>query len=170
VAENGKVQLKVSGHSALAIDGGTPVRADRLPLHRPWFDGRELAAVGEVLDSTRVAGDGARGRELEDLLRESTGALGVLALNSCTAALEVAVQVAGLGPGDEVILPSFTFVSTANAVIKSGARPVFADIDPKTLGLDLGVRLPLSAAFSDADCDDVIAACGKVFEKVARRS
>ena len=66
----------------------------------------------------------------------STGARGVLALNSCTAALEIAMQVAGLGPGDEVILPSFTFVSTANAVIKAGARPVFADIDPVTLGLD----------------------------------
>ena len=121
---------------ALAIDGGTPVRAERLPLHKPWFDVREETAIIDVLASTHVAGDGAKGRELERLLRESTGACGVLALNSCTAALEVAVQIAGLGPGDEVILPSFTFVSTANAVIKAGARPVFADIDPITLGLD----------------------------------
>ena len=122
--------------AALALDGGTPVRTERLPLHKPWFDAREETAIRGVLASTHVAGDGANGRELERLLRESTGARGVLALNSCTAALEIAVEVAGLGPGDEVILPSFTFVSTANAVVKAGARPVFADIDPITLGLD----------------------------------
>jgi dTDP-4-amino-4,6-dideoxygalactose transaminase len=120
----------------LAIDGGSPVRTERLPLHKPWFDGREEQATLGVLASTHVAGDGPNGRELERLLRESTGARSVLVVNSCTAALEIAVQVAGLGPGDEVILPSFTFVSTANAVIKAGARPVFADIDPMTLGLD----------------------------------
>ncbi len=120
----------------LAIDGGTPVRTDRIPLHKPWFDGCEQRAMLDVLDSTRVAGDGVKGRELERLIRESTGARGVLAVNSCTAALEVALIVAGLGPGDEVILPSFTFVSTANAIVKAGARPVFADIDPVTLALD----------------------------------
>lgn len=121
---------------ALAIDGGTPVRAARLPLHKPWFDEREQQAVLDVLAGTHVAGDGVKGRELEQLLRDSTGARAVLALNSCTAALEIAVEIAGIGPGDEVILPSFTFVSTANAVVKAGARPVFAEIDPVTLGLD----------------------------------
>ncbi|MCU1385633.1 MAG: TDP-4-keto-6-deoxy-D-glucose transaminase, partial [Acidobacteria bacterium] len=120
----------------LALDGGTPVRAVRLPLHKPWFDEREQEAVRGVLAGTHVAGDGPNGRELEQRLRESTGARGVLALNSCTAALEIAVAVAGLGPGDEVIVPSFTFVSTANAIVLAGARPVFADIDPITLGLD----------------------------------
>ena len=120
----------------LAIDGGTAVRSERLPLHKPWFDAREEHAILDVLASTQVAGDGVKGRELEQLLRESTGARGVLVLNSCTAALEIGVQIAGLGPGDEVILPSYTFVSTANAVIKAGARPVFADIDPIGLGLD----------------------------------
>jgi dTDP-4-amino-4,6-dideoxygalactose transaminase len=120
----------------LAIDGGIPVRTERLPLHKPWFDAREDKAILGVLATTHVAGDGVKGRELERLLQESTGARGVLAVNSCTAALEIAVQIAGLEPGDEVILPSFTFVSTANAVIKAGARPVFADIDPIGLGLD----------------------------------
>jgi dTDP-4-amino-4,6-dideoxygalactose transaminase len=127
--------MKAAGDE-LAIDGGRPVRTTRLPLHKPWFDGREEAAVRGVLSSTHVAGDGVHGRELERLLAESTGARGVLAVNSCSAALEMAVQIAGLGPGDEVILPSFTFVSTANAVLKAGARPVFADIHPVTLGLD----------------------------------
>jgi dTDP-4-amino-4,6-dideoxygalactose transaminase len=120
----------------LAVDGGTPVRAVRLPLHKPWFDAREEEAICGVLAGTHVAGDGAKGRELEQRLRESTGARGVLALNSCTAALEMAVVLAGLGPGDEVIVPSFTFVSTANAIVLAGARPVFADIDPITFGLD----------------------------------
>jgi dTDP-4-amino-4,6-dideoxygalactose transaminase len=126
----------MTSRDPLAIDGGVPVRTSRLPLHQPWFDHREQEAMSQVLASTHVCGDGAKGRQLEGLLRESTGARAVLALNSCTAALEMAVQIAGLGPGDEVILPSFTFVSTANAVIKAGARPVFADVDPITLGLD----------------------------------
>jgi dTDP-4-amino-4,6-dideoxygalactose transaminase len=120
----------------LAIDGGTPVRTARLPLHKPWFDDREDAAMRAVLSSTHVGGDGVCGKELERVLRESTGARGVLAVNSCTAGLEIALAVAGLQPGDEVILPSFTFVSTANAVLKAGARPVFADIDSRTLCLD----------------------------------
>ena len=120
----------------LAIDGGVPVRTDRLPLHKPWFDAREQQAMLDVLAGTHVAGDGARGRELERLIRDSIGVRAVLTLNSCTAALEMAVQVAGLGPGDEVIVPSFTFVSTANAIMKAGARPVFADIDPISFGLD----------------------------------
>jgi dTDP-4-amino-4,6-dideoxygalactose transaminase len=120
----------------LAMDGGVPVRAERLPLHKPWFDAREQQAMLDVLAGTHVAGDGARGRELERLIRDSIGVRAVLTLNSCTAALEMAVQVAGLGPGDEVIVPSFTFVSTANAIVKAGARPVFAEIDPISFGLD----------------------------------
>jgi len=119
----------------LAIEGGKPVRHGQVPLHRPWFDEREQAAVRDVVAGRRVAGDGAHGRELERLLAAHMGA-GVLAVNSCTSALEMAVKVAGLGPGDEVILPSFTFVSTANAVLNGGAHPVFADIDPVTFGLD----------------------------------
>lgn len=120
----------------LALDGGRPVRAERLPLHKPWFDAREEEAVRRVLAGGHVAGDGACGRQLERLLCEMTGAKAALAVNSCTAALEIAIDAAGIGPGDEVILPSFTFVSTANAVLKAGARPVFADIDPATWGLD----------------------------------
>ncbi len=127
--------MKVSA-GALAIDGGRPVRADRLPLHRPWFDGREEEAMRRVLASTHCAGDGCQGRELERVLREATGACAALALNSCTAALEIAIAAAGIGPGDEVILPSFTFVSTANAIVRTGARAVFADIEPRFWCLD----------------------------------
>lgn len=136
----------LSTFGTLALDGGVPVRATRLPLHRPWFGNEEAEAVGRVLSDGHVAGDGARGRELERLLREATGARGVLAVNACTAALEMAVEAAGLGPGDEVILPSFTFVSTANAVLRAGASPVFADIDPHRWTLDpADVRRRLTA-------------------------
>src|SRR5262249_51451257 len=124
------------GSATLAIDGGRTVRADRLPLHRPWFDDRESRAVSDVLSSTHVAGDGPKGRELERTIQQLTGAPAVLAVNSCTAALEMALDALGLGPNDEVILPSFTFVSTANAVLRAGAHPVFADIDPTTWCLD----------------------------------
>jgi dTDP-4-amino-4,6-dideoxygalactose transaminase len=120
----------------LAIEGGRPVRAVRLPLHRPWFDRDESEAARAVLESTHVGGNGARCRELEERLCLATGARAALAVNSGTAALEIAVHVAGLGPGDEVILPSFTFASTANAVLRSGARLVFADIDPVSWLLD----------------------------------
>ena len=112
------------------------MRTGQVPLHRPWFDEREQAAVRNIVAGARVAGDGAHGRELERLLAAFMAVRGVLVVNSCTAALEMAVRVAGVGAGDEVILPSFTFVSTANAVVNGGARPVFADIDPLTLGLD----------------------------------
>ena len=98
---------------------------------------REEAAVRRVLvRHARRRRRRATGASSNGCSRESTGARGVLAVNSCTAALEIAIEIAGLGRGDEVILPSFTFVSTANAVLKAGARPVFADIDPVTLGLD----------------------------------
>jgi len=120
----------------LAVDGGTPVRRDRLPLHKPWFDHREAAAVSDVLSRGHVAGDGSRGRELERLMRELTGARAALAVNSCTAALEIAFAAIGLEKNDEVIVPSFTFVSTANAVLRAGGRPVFADITADTWNLD----------------------------------
>jgi len=124
--------------ATLALNGGRPVRADRLPLHRPWFDQREDAAVRDVLRGTHVAGDGLKGRELERQIREKIGARAVLAVNSCTAALEIALEVLDLVPGDEVILPSFTFVSTANAVLRAGGTVVFADITPDTWNLDPG--------------------------------
>lgn len=120
----------------LVIEGGQPVRVGQVPLHRPWFDEREESAFRAVLGSSRVGGEGQYGRELERLLAVHTGARGVLALNSCTAALEIAVRIAGLDTGDEVILPSFTFVSTANAILNGGLRPVFADIEPVTFCLD----------------------------------
>ena len=106
-----------------------------IAFHAPWFDERELEAVREAL-AGRVAGDGPVGRRVEGLLAERMGAQRVLLTTSGTHALELALLALGVGPGQEVVCPSFTFVSSANAVLRAGARPVFAEIEETTLGLD----------------------------------
>jgi dTDP-4-amino-4,6-dideoxygalactose transaminase len=106
-----------------------------VPYHVPWLDERELEAV-RVAFGGRVAGDGPIGRRVERRLAESLGARRVLLTTSCTHAMELALLALGIGAGQEVVCPSFTFVSTANAVLRAGAHPVFADIEDVTLGLD----------------------------------
>ncbi|MGE0456208.1 MAG: dTDP-4-amino-4,6-dideoxygalactose transaminase [Vicinamibacteria bacterium] len=106
-----------------------------LAFTKPWFDAAEAQRVHEALAS-RVGGDGPFGRRVERRLQDLLGVPRVLLTTSCTHALELALLATGVGAGREVICPSFTFVSTANAVLRAGARPVFADIEPDTLGLD----------------------------------
>ena len=120
----------------LALDGGEPVRREALPLHRPAFDEAEVQAAAEVIRSGHVAGNGPVSRDLERMFREYLGARHALLTTSGTAALELALRAWGLELGDEVICPSFTFPSTANAILLAGGRPVFADIDPDTWNLD----------------------------------
>jgi dTDP-4-amino-4,6-dideoxygalactose transaminase len=110
-------------------------KGDPIAFSRPWFDAREEAAVREAL-SGQVSGDGPIGRRVEARLAEKLGASRVLLTTSGTHALELALLALGVGPGQEVVCPSFTFVSCANAVLRVGARPVFADIEEATLGLD----------------------------------
>jgi dTDP-4-amino-4,6-dideoxygalactose transaminase len=112
-----------------------PREERQIAFHAPWFDEREVEAVREAL-AGRVAGDGPLGRRVEALLAERMGAPRVLLTTSGTHALELALLALGIGPGQEVICPSFTFVSSANAVLRAGARPVFAEIEETTLGLD----------------------------------
>jgi len=114
----------------MTTPGPKPVR-----FHAPWYDERELAGVRAALE-THSAGDGPIGRRVEERLVQMLGAHRVLLTTSCTHALELALLALGIGPGQEVICPSFTFVSSANAALRVGARPVFADIDERTLGLD----------------------------------
>jgi len=104
-------------------------------FHAHWYDEREFAAVRAALEA-HSAGDGPVGRRVEGRLSEMLGGRRVLLTTSCTHALELALLALGIGPGQEVICPSFTFVSTANAALRVGARPVFADIEDRTLGLD----------------------------------
>jgi dTDP-4-amino-4,6-dideoxygalactose transaminase len=108
----------------------------RIPFNRPGLAGNELRYIQQSVDSGRISGDGIFTEKCRRLLEELLGARQVLLTTSCTTALELAALLLDLGPGDEVIMPAFTFVSTANAVVLRGATPVFADIRPDTLNLD----------------------------------
>ena len=107
-----------------------------IPLNRADIGEEEIAAVVRSLRGGHLCGDGPATRRVEQLLAERLRVPRVLLTTSCTHALELALMALGVGPGDEVILPSFTFVSTANVVIRQGATPVFADITPDTFNLD----------------------------------
>ena len=101
---------------------------------KPWFGGGEADAIAEVIASGWVA-QGPRVREFERRFAERVGAVDAVATSSCTTALHLALYASGVGPGDEVIVPSLSFIATANAVWQCGATPVFADIDPMTCNL-----------------------------------
>jgi dTDP-4-amino-4,6-dideoxygalactose transaminase len=107
-----------------------------IPFCRADLGERELEAVRRALDSHHLSGDGAFGRKAEAILVEATGVKRAMLTTSCTHALEMSAILLDIGPGDEVIVPSFTFVSTVNAFVLRGATPVFADIRPDTLNLD----------------------------------
>jgi dTDP-4-amino-4,6-dideoxygalactose transaminase len=107
-----------------------------VPFNRPYLTGREIDYVRRSLESGHLSGDGPFTERCQDLLRETLGVHKVLLTTSCTHALEMAAFLLGAGPGDEVVMPSYTFVSTANAFLLRGARPVFVDIRPDTLNLD----------------------------------
>lgn len=106
-----------------------------IPITRPHLTGAEGAAVAEVIASGWVS-QGPRVREFEQAFAARVGAADAVATTSCTTALALALHACGVGPGDEVIVPSLSFIATANAVWHCGARPVFADIDPRTYNLD----------------------------------
>ena len=107
----------------------------RLPITRPVFGSEELRAVQLPLETGWVV-QGPFVEQFEDRFAEFTGAAHAIATSSCTTALHVVVAALGLGPGDEVIVPAFTWVSTANVVEYLGARPVFCDIDLATFNID----------------------------------
>jgi dTDP-4-amino-4,6-dideoxygalactose transaminase len=120
-----------------AIEGGTPVRRQFLPFHRPSIGTDEEKLVLEVLRSGWLT-RGQRTTDFEARLREFTGARHALALNSCTAALELALILAGVGPEDEVITTALTFAASANVIAHRLARPVLVDVEPDTLNIDPG--------------------------------
>jgi dTDP-4-amino-4,6-dideoxygalactose transaminase len=107
-----------------------------IPFNRPYLTGQEGAYVLRAIEGRGIGSDGPFTQRCARLLEERFGIARVLMTPSCTAALEMAAQLCDVGPGDEVILPSYTFVSTANAFVRLGARPVFVDIRPDTLNLD----------------------------------
>ena len=107
-----------------------------IPFSRPYVGLEERQALIEVLQQDTLRGDGPISRRVQQRLRDWLGVRHAMLTTSCTHALETAMLVLGIGPGDEVIMPSFTFVSSANAVVLRGARPVFAEVDSGTLNLD----------------------------------
>ena len=107
-----------------------------IPFNRPAIAGPEFDYIQEALARGHLAGDGSFTKRCHKWLEQTTGASAALLTHSCTAALEMAAILCGLEPGDEVVMPSYTFVSTANAVALRGAVPVFVDIRPDTLNLD----------------------------------
>ncbi|HVA10525.1 MAG TPA: dTDP-4-amino-4,6-dideoxygalactose transaminase [Acidimicrobiales bacterium] len=108
----------------------------RIPFNRPWLSGHEQAYITEALHGGHLSGDGPFTERCQRVLRRSFGHESTLLTTSCTDALEMTALLMKLQPGDEVIMPSFTFVSTANAFVLHGAQPIFVDIEPSTLNID----------------------------------
>ena len=108
----------------------------QIPFNKPALLGQEFDYVRQAIERGKISGDGHFTKLCQEVLKAATGAASVLLTTSCTHALEMAALLLDIQPGDEVMLPSFTFVSTANAFVLRGARPVFIDSRPDTLNLD----------------------------------
>jgi perosamine synthetase len=143
----------------------------KIPLTRPYFDDAEKAAVVGPLETGWVV-QGPNVAEFERLFAEYTGAAHAVATSSCTTALHLALAALGVGPGDEVIVPAFTFVASANAVEYQGATPILTDIDLDTFNIDVeqiegrisertGVIMPVSLFGLSADMRPVMELAGR---------
>lgn len=107
-----------------------------IPFNNPYITGKEIKYITQLLSSGKLSGDGKFSKACERWLEENLGCEKALLTHSCTAALEMTAILADIQPGDEVIMPSYTFVSTANAFVLRGATPVFVDIRKDTLNID----------------------------------
>ena len=109
---------------------------NKIPFNKPYMTGKELWYISQAHHDGQLAGDGNYTKKCHQWLENHTHSHKALLTHSCTAALEMSAILADLEPGDEVIMPSYTFVSTANAFVLRGAIPIFVDIRPDTLNLD----------------------------------
>jgi dTDP-4-amino-4,6-dideoxygalactose transaminase len=109
----------------------------KVPFNSPFITGRELPQIEEVFRSHHLSGNGRFTKQCQRWLEERIGSRRALLTHSGTGALEMAALLSEAGPGDEVIMPSFTFSSTANALVLRGATPVFVDVRPDTLNIDI---------------------------------
>lgn len=105
-------------------------------FNKPYLTGKELHNIADAHQRGRLSGDGQYTRLCSEWLEKTTGANKALLTNSCTSALDMAAILANIQPGDEIIMPSYTFVSTANSFVLRGGVPVFVDIRPDTLNID----------------------------------
>ena len=137
------------------------MRAAFLPFSKPSISEAEITAVNEVLRSGWIT-TGSQNAEFEEKFRQYTGCTGAVALSSATAGMHLALKALGIRPGDEVITPSMTWVSTVNVIVLSGAVPVFVDVDRETLmvtadsiqkGLSERTRLIIPVHFAGAPVD-----------------
>jgi dTDP-4-amino-4,6-dideoxygalactose transaminase len=139
----------------------------KIPFNKPFIIGKELYYISQSVLSGKIAGDGLFTRKCNKLLEEYFSAKKVLLTHSCTAALEMAAILCNIKEGDEVILPSFTFVSTANAFFLRGAKLIFADIRQDTLNIDeqlvrdavtekTKIILPVHYAGVSCEMDDIM--------------
>jgi len=139
-----------------------------IPLHKPYVNEQAFDALKSTLESGMLGGDGTVCKSVEAQIRKLFNVNFALLTTSCTHALEMAMMMLDLKPGDEVIVPSFTFTSTANAVIRAGGKPVFCDINERTLTMDAGdVRkritnktrclIPVHYAGVSAEMDELLA-------------
>jgi dTDP-4-amino-4,6-dideoxygalactose transaminase len=115
---------------------GSKVSVESIPFNRPYATGKEPGYMAEAQSNHRLSGDGPFTRRCQQWIERNTGSAKALLTHSCTSALDLAALLLDVKAGDEIILPSFTFVSTANAFVLRGAVPVFVDIRPDTLNLD----------------------------------
>ncbi|MCX7001958.1 MAG: dTDP-4-amino-4,6-dideoxygalactose transaminase [bacterium] len=107
-----------------------------IPFNKPHLTGKELQYIEQAHAQGQLSGDGPFTKRCNAWLEQQTGCKKALLTHSCTAALEMAAMLADIQPGDEVIMPSYTFVSTANAFVLRGGVPIFVDIRPDTLNID----------------------------------
>ena len=107
-----------------------------IPFNKPFMTGKELWYIAQAHANGHLAGDGVFTKKCSHWLQARTGSEKALLTHSCTASLEMSAILANIGPGDEVIMPSYTFVSTANAFVLRGATPVFVDVKPDTMNID----------------------------------
>jgi dTDP-4-amino-4,6-dideoxygalactose transaminase len=117
-----------------AIAGGRPVRKKFLIFGKPQIGTKEIKEVASTIRSGWLS-TGPKVKKFEDRFKRYIGSRHAIALNSCTAGLQLALEAAGVGKGDEVITTALTFAATANVIVHSGARPVFADVDPSTMNI-----------------------------------
>ena len=108
----------------------------KIPFNKPPFVGLEFDYIKQAVESGKICGDGTYNLLCHGWLEKHTGAVKALMTTSCTHALEMSARLCNIGPGDEVIMPSFTFVSTADAFVSQGAKCVFVDVRPDTMNLD----------------------------------
>ena len=147
--------------SSLALHGGTPVRATLLPYCRHLIDEEDIAAVTAVLRSDWLT-TGPYVAKLESAFASHAGTKEAVTVSSGTAALHAAMHALGIGPGDEVIVPTLTFAATANCVVYQGGTPVFVDVDPDTLlinpvdveaKLSSGTKAIIAVDYAGQPCD-----------------